>query len=331
MIIETFYLKKYLSQHYLSKIYIIIEKENLFLQENTKIILKYLKRNKFIHKIKIIVHNDSEFTQIIQLCQKKEIFFKKLIIIAIIKDKKLSLQAKLFFKNKNFLDQDIICIFQYPNLIFNIKYELFFYKNIKNKVVILKNSIFNIKNIHTWITNKIKEYKLHITENIIKNIISKYKYNLNKINNTLKIFSLLYPNTKITSSILEYHYNNFETKESYHWINSVIHKKKNISIHILKKLKIQKYNITTLLRHYKNFIFIILKIKEKKITEKNYNPKEICNYPIKFNLLNILANKNSLIKIYQAIKILKYIDFIIINYKKETIWIYLKILSILFN
>ncbi|WP_075432067.1 hypothetical protein [Buchnera aphidicola] len=332
MIIETSCLKQYLLQHYLSKIYIIIETEMLFLQENNRIILKNLKKNQFIKITKIILNNDSELNKIIQLYQKQEIFFKKKIIIVIFLGKSLTLKQKLFFKNiKNILDQNTICIFHYPNLIFNTICKNFFQKYISKIGLIINNNKNNINNLYTWINRKIKKYKIYFSLCVIKNFLILYNYNLNKINNSLKILSLIYFNSNITNVILKKYYNFFEPKKAYHWINAIVHKKKNIALHILNKLKREKYTIEKLIYYYKNFIYVLLNIKTNQINEKNYNFRNICNYPIQYNFLNSLANHNSLIDIYQAFKILKNIEFLTIKNKTKTIWIYLKILSIIFN
>lgn len=264
--------------------------------------------------------------------QEKEMFFEKIIIILTILEKNLSFKKKLFFKKiKKFLDKDLICIVQYPNLEFDLICKSFFQKNFKKTGIILKNSEYNLNNIYEWIKTKIKKKKIYLQPDTINKILSVYNCNINKINNTLNIFSLLYPKTEITNQIIDHYYNCFENIESYHWINSIIHGKKNISIKILKKLRIQEYTFNNLIFHYKKLIYSILKIKEKKINKKNYNPLDICNYPIQYSLLKIITKKNSLIEIHQAIKILKNIDFTIIKNKKDTVWMYLKTLSIIFN
>ena len=332
MTLETSCLKQYLLQHYLSKIYIIIEKEMLFLQENTRMIVKNLQKNKFVKITKIIVNNDTELNKITQLNQKQEIFFKKKIIIVCFSNKSLTLKQKLFFKNiKNILNQNTIFIFHYPNLIFNLICKRFFQKYMYKLGVIIHNNQYNIHNLYTWLNRKTKKYKIYFSLCVMKNFLILYNYNINKINNTLKILSLMYSNSNMTNIILKKYYHFFEPKKAYHWINAIVHKKKHISIKILKKLKKEKYKIEKLIYYYKQFIYVLLKIKTNQINEKNYNFRDICYYPIKYNFLNSLANHNSLIEIYQAIKILKNIEFLIIKYKTKTIWMYLKILSIIFN
>lgn len=332
MITQICYLKETLLTYSLSQIYIIVDKEYLFIQENTNIILEHLKKRKFSIKKILLINNNLTWQNLIQTCKKQEIFSNKIIFIIKIMENILSFQQKKYLKElKRILDKNIIYILQFPNLNLNITYKIFFKKYIKNIGLLINSPINNIKNFYTYIKIKSKKYEIYFTKSSIQNFIYINNNDINQIKNSLKIFSLLYPISTITNQIL-YKYNHiFIPIQSYHWINSIINSDKKKSIKILKKLRSQKYTISTLIDNYKKFLYVLLDIYNKKITKENYKPQLICKYPIKFTILYNIVKKNSLTEIYQSTKILKNIELINAIHKKEIIWKYLEILSLILN
>ncbi|VFP88565.1 DNA polymerase III subunit delta [Buchnera aphidicola (Cinara piceae)] len=328
MFIDTINLKNYIKKKKIFT-YIILESEYIFIQANKNIILNHIKKKKYIFKQELIIHHNNDWNNIFEIFKKKDLFNKKKIFSITIYDyfMSLNLQKKMKKIETYSLDKTIK-IFYFPNLYYNFLCKKFFYSYLKNTGVIINNSSSYINNIKYWIHSTIKNCNCTMTSEAKNFFLKKIYINIKYFTNLLENIILLYPNTLITKKMIYKYYKKNKILNYHDWIQSIIYKKKEKSIKILKLLKKQKYNYVILINAYKKLIYMILYNKKKEYIENKF-----INYKININtfLLNCLIKNNSINIIKLILKLLKKIEICIQKNQKKNIWMHLKTLSIIFN
>ncbi|WP_343187977.1 hypothetical protein [Buchnera aphidicola] len=259
----------------------------------------------------------------------KNFFFKKIILIITILEKKITIQLKKYFKKLfQILTKNIKIIFKFSQLKYSKNYKKIFKKYFLNNFLIIYDKKENLRNQENWINIKIKKISQFIDTKLSNFLLTQNTLNILEIFITLNNLFIIYPKKKITFEKFKKYQKKNNKFELYHWIYSIILGKKQHSIFILKNLK--KYNIPlkNIIQCFKNFIITILKIKNKEITLLNYSQFFIFNTHINFKKIYDFSIKNNIQKIYSSIKLLKIIDYYITINKISNIWIYLQILSI---
>ncbi|VFP79286.1 hypothetical protein [Buchnera aphidicola] len=327
MFTDTINLKSYINNKKIFT-YIILESEYIFIKKNKNIILNNIKKKYNIIKKELIINNNNDWNRIFEKFKKQDLFKKKKIFSITIYDSIMSINLQNKMKQIEFYSQNnIIKIFCFPNLYYNFLCKKFFYSYFKNTSVVINNSLSYVNNIKYWINDTIKKRKNSMTLEaknfFLKNIYINKQYFINLLKNII----LLYPNTLITKKMIYKYYKKTQILNYNDWIKSIIYNEKEKSIQILKILKKQKYDFVTLIRAYKELIYMILYKQDLGNKFINVNKTNKIN-PI---LLNHLIKNNSTDIIQLTLKILKKIELCIQKNQKKNIWMHLKTLSIIFN
>ncbi|HXK00568.1 MAG TPA: DNA polymerase III subunit delta [Buchnera sp. (in: enterobacteria)] len=315
----------------LNTFYLLIGKEEFFIQESKDILLKFAKKEKYFEKIVIYIKSNKDWKIFIDIYQDINIFSEKKIIILIYKKDKFD---EYFFKNlitiSKILNKNVLLILQLENHQNNYKKKNIFYK-LKIKTTIICCNPVKSENWSHWVNKKIKKMQLNINFNVKLLLYNNYENNLFALSNVLNIFKLLYPHTEITLDKSTQIIENLSFFTPRQWINTILEKNNSKSLKIIDRLYKQKYNPIFLIRILQKELLILIHMKRNK--NINYhlflNDKKIC-HKRHITLINACANSTNE-NLYKMIKIITNLELKIKEeYSKKSLWTQLKLLSLQF-
>lgn len=329
--IETIDLFTHIYQKKLFFNYILLDNELLMLNFNKNLIIKIAKNKNFTTKVIFSIYNEKDWEQPILIYQNKDFFNKKKIIILIIYEQLSSKNFKNYIALiKKHVNKNIINIICFPNLKNNNSL-IYISEKILNKFfIVVRNQKNNSDNVNIYMLFITKKFNISLSHNAKNYILQHSCYNPNIIQ-IINNIMFLYPNCYITTcKIKKYYKYEIENMKIYNLIISVVKNKKKNIINIIKELKKNKIYAYKIFYFYKIFIYFLLETKEKKYyINKNFiyiDKKIIFAKDIKNFIKNI-----KIYNIYQSIKKLKKIDFLIKMEKLKDFWINLEILCFILN
>ncbi|WP_343192047.1 DNA polymerase III subunit delta [Buchnera aphidicola] len=317
--------------HKLNTIYLIVGKNEFFIQFSEKILLKYAKKKFFYTKKEITITSNEQWKQLISIYSNNTIFSEKTIIIC---QYTLNIFEKDFLFNfkkiSNLSNPNILLIIKL-NYIVYINYNINILNIIKKKsIIIFCNALLPNQYIN-WINYIITKKKLNIHQDSKKYIYKNYEGNLFELSNILNILKLLYPSTLIKINDIKNIVENLAIFTPQQWIDAILKNKKKQSINIIHRLSQQKYDPIILIRTLqKDLLILIYMIKNKSINLNIFfKEKKICSSR---HIIFINAcKKYTIIKLYKVIKIITCIELKIKEkYNNKTLWILLKKLTLQF-
>lgn len=311
--------------------YLLIGKEEFFIQESKNILLKFAKKEKYSEKIIIYVKYNTDWKKLINIYQEKNIFSEKKIIILIYKKDTFDY---IFFKNlipiSKIFNENILLILQLENYQNNYQKQNIFYASQIQTTIVHCNPL-KPENWSHWVDKKIKKMQLNINFDVKLLLYKNYEGNLFALSNILNIFKLLYPYTKITLNKSKKIIENLSFFTPRQWINTIFEKNKKKSIEITDRFIQQKYNPIFLIRILqKELLMLIYMKRNKKIDYSLFlNEKKICN---KRHLIFVNACANSTNEnLYKMIKIISNLELKIkAEHNNKSLWTQLKLLSLQF-
>ncbi|CAL4322838.1 DNA polymerase III subunit delta [Buchnera aphidicola] len=306
--------------------YIIYGSEEFLIEKFQEIILENLKKKNIKNHKNINIDKEKNWNQFFYECKKKDFFYTKKIIILKIKLKKIQEKIlKKIKKNKKILKLNIIIIILYKINYRNILNITFNKSFPKNKISI---SCFPLKkkNYFDWIKN----YLLNntISENAQKYLYKKFQKDFFLLNKHLDILSLTFPKKKITKKKIKKIIFEKDTKNVFQWINYLLLGKNKKSILSLSSLHQKNVSPLYLIRHLEIQINILVLLKKKKEKEKFLYKKKIWKSNHKDYIRS--SKKNTYQNFLKIIKYLIWIKLSIKKINKESIWMILKEISIMF-
>ncbi|WP_367673473.1 DNA polymerase III subunit delta [Buchnera aphidicola] len=210
----------------LNNSYFIIGKEEFFIQESKKILLKLAKKKQYFETISVYIKSNTDWQKIMNTYQDQSIFFTKKIIILIYKKDTLDNNFYKNFKKLSFLfNKNILFIMQFENTkIYHQKKN--FFDQLQTKSTIIYCNTLKLNDWYNWVDKKILKMKLNINDNVKKLLYQNYEGNLFALSNILNIFALLYPSTEITLHQSKKIIEDLSLFTPVQWINAIFENKK---------------------------------------------------------------------------------------------------------
>jgi len=311
--------------------YLLIGKEEFFIQESKNILLKFARKEKYFEKIIIYIKYSKDWKNVINIYQDRNIFSEKKIIILIYKKDTFDFD---FFthliKISKIFNKNILLILQLENYQNNYQKQNIFYAS-QTKTTIIYCNPLKSENWSNWVDGKIKKMQLNINFNVKLLLYKNYKGNLFALTNVLNIFKLLYPYTEITLDKSKKIIENLSFFTPKQWVDAIFKKNKKQSLTIIDRFIQQKYNPIFLIRILQKELLILIYMKRnKKISYSLFlNEKKICNkrHVIFINACTNSTNEN----LYKMIKTITNLELKIkAEYNNQSLWTQLKLLSLQF-
>ncbi|XRX42736.1 MAG: hypothetical protein ACN793_00720 [Buchnera aphidicola (Eriosoma harunire)] len=305
--------------------YILQGQEIILCQFGIKIIMKkadtqgYYKKNCFNPITKL------EWEKIFTIISNKNIFIEKIIIIINIPNnepinniyKYINILLKIIHRN-------ILLIITYCKK-FYLNKEKIFYKNTQFIGELINCTINNHDELIQWLNYNISINYCDIKQSAKELLLYNFKNDFLGLSKTLEILFLIYNKSTIKKTDVSNIINNQGKFNAIQWVHAVLQGNKNESMIILQTFIDKNYEPIILIRTLqrtltKNIISknrIKLLLRSSKYNEKNH-------YLSKYNYQKLIC------LIYKIITILTNIEINIKTYHITSIWIQLKIISLLF-
>jgi len=310
----------------LNSYYIIIGNVLNLIEESTNIILNLAEHNGF-SKLSIQKFNyNFEYKNALFSMKEQHLFFKKKILYIFI-TKKISTketQNCLSQIEKNLTSNILVIIYIKKLNIYELNIIKEKYSKSDSTIIICE---FFHKNLSTWMTSKLRNLKVKITQDAQQLLINYYQENVIHLNNLLNIMPLIWPKTLITITLISYLIEYLTIFTPIQWINALLTNDIKLSTEILNQFEKRKLNPVILIRYLQHDLITMLLIKRENF--KNcyviLNTKQI--KPNRHHLLINFARQKNYAIIYKSIKLLTSIEVQIKKNNIQLIWLRFQTLS----
>ncbi|BBI01341.1 DNA polymerase III delta subunit [Buchnera aphidicola (Nipponaphis monzeni)] len=291
----------------LNLFYLILGKENILIEESTKLIIQTAYKKEYTKKFFFILEKESDWLKIFFILKNKLLFNNKKVIIIIIKKNNVYNQLinnlkKIF----NLISSDTIIIINYYS--WSIQYNSYKLNNFNTLGTIVNCSSLNNNQLKKWINFKIKSNKITI-ENQAKLILCKYYLNnLLELKQIIDIICLLWPNSYVTTLQIKKIINNSTNFSILNWIDAILSNQKKESLKILNNLIKNKFHPLMLIKALTNNLLILINMKRQNKISFNAFLQKNKVYKNRYCLFINACKKCTNTQLYKMIHIILLIE-----------------------
>ncbi|WWO95328.1 MAG: DNA polymerase III subunit delta [Candidatus Dasytiphilus stammeri] len=234
--------------------YILAGKDPFLLKESEEIIRKHARKLGFYEYCNIIFNIKTDLNELLNNVKKQSLFATKRILKLILSDKK---QFSSLWEEKLFsvieLDLNIILIIiitKPPN-----------WFALLNLSVLVDCSTPKISHFPKWICKRAEKIGLKIEKDALKWICYNYERNLLALVQILEILALFFSDGIITLSRIQNIVNDMAHFNHFHWLEAVFTGDSDRAFHILRQLRKQGNEISSLCYVLQIHLMTILQLK----------------------------------------------------------------------
>ncbi|WWO99749.1 MAG: DNA polymerase III subunit delta [Candidatus Dasytiphilus stammeri] len=238
--------------------YILAGQDPFLLKESEKIIRKHARELGFYEYYNVILKLQSDWNEVLNNFKKQSLFTTRRILQLILSDKKFIYlwQEKLFSLIELLrLHLNIILII----IITNQKSSWF--ALLKTNVVVVYCNTPERSQLPRWICKRAEKMRLKIEKDALNWICYNYERNLLALVQMLEILALLFPDGIVTLSRIRNILNDMAHFENIHWVEAVLTGDSERAFHIIRQLRKQGNEISSLCYILQHHLIIILQLK----------------------------------------------------------------------
>ncbi|WP_367680382.1 DNA polymerase III subunit delta [Candidatus Fukatsuia anoeciicola] len=317
-------------QQGLRNCYLLYGNDPLLLQESQDAIYHAAKHQGFNEYFSIILDSYTEWMNIFTLCQARNLFTCRQILLLIFPDSGLTaLMSQQLIKLTVLLHPDILLLLRI-NKLTKIQQNSIWYKLLSKNAVFINCQTPDQTQLPHWVNNRIQNMKLDIDTTAIQLLCYCYEGNLFALSQILQKLSLLYPNKRLTLLHVKQIANDVARFTPYHWLDALLIGEKERTWHILQRLQQEEEHPVILLRVLQPNLLLLLTLKCNMEQIQLYSLfKQHKVWQNRRNIIMKALQRLSLFQIQQAIHLLAQIEIELKNNYCQSIWLRLETLSML--
>lgn len=280
----------------LAKMYLLVGQDLLLLDEAQDLITKTARKQGFDEKTRVQIDNSTNWQELFERCQSMGLFFDRQILILNLPENLTALLQKNLLELVSMLHSDILPILVMPKLAKATEKQDWFVQAAQydNQTVIVNCQTPTLAQFPRWVANRAKNMGLQLEPEAVQLLCYSYENNLLALKQALELLALLYPEHKISFSLVKNVVEQSSVFTPFQWIDALLEGKEGRAQRILKGLRAEDVQPVILLRTLQRELMTLLELAKPSVRLDSIDqPLPLYQLKEQFDRLKVWQNRRA--------------------------------------